>query len=594
MCSSSGRRAQQPNVLLNVAQMHGPIDKRSPPLAMTRAKSLCRCVAHIGLVCATVSPVRAEDLSKLSTKPETIQATLSATDINDFNTGEPDDNLAIAIAQAYQNNPLLMAKRYELRASDNDLGLALSETRASAQLQVSGGYEQIDPGRITQAARPLVDQLNDPLIDRNDLGAQFVVDQPLHTGGRAKADILSARAQIEAGREALRGTEGDLLVDLIAAYADVRTNIKAVGIRQKNLEVLGVTLDEVVARREAGELTRTDIAQAQTQLQAARVQLNAAQAQLQQSRAAFTALVGREPGRLAPEPPLPLLPATVDEAFDIAQRFNPEMAAAIQSETASRARIAAARAEGHPTFSLRGIAGMTGPAFPLHGYNEDFSLSGRATLTIPLTSGGRVSALVGQALDRNSADRLRIEAARRQMVQNIVSAWNQMATSERNVQAQRAQLDAAQVYYEGTFEEYRAGLRSTFDVLYAQNALRETEIGLLSSSRDLYVAEASLLRQLGQLEAGKLLVGVGLYDPEIHLRKVERRGAMPWDGVVREFDRIGSPGQDGQALLTPKRLPETPRVVPGPRIKPELNLITQSPTTPIPGTVAAPSETRKP
>lgn len=542
----------------------------------------------------TGSPVLAENSASMTAKPLPVKPMLEPAADANSEDGEPDDNLALAIAQAYENNPQLMAKRYELRASDNDLGLALSETRANAQIQISGGYEHIDPGRITQAGRPLVDRLNDPTIDRDDLGTQLVVDQPLSTGGRAKADIASARAQIRAGREALRGTEGDLILDLVAAYADVRSDMKAVAIRERNLGVLEATLGEVIARRQAGELTRTDIAQAQTQLQAARVQLNAAQAQLQQSRAAFTALVGREPGRLAPEPSLPLLPATMDEAFETAELFNPELAGALHTERASRARIAAARAEGHPTLSLRGIAGATGPASPLHGYNEDLSLSGRATLNIPLSSGGRVSALVGQALDRNSADRLRIEAARRGMVRSIVSAWNQMITAQRNVEAQRVQLEAAKVYYEGTFEEYRAGLRSTFDVLYAQNGLRETEIALISSERDRYVAQAGLLRQLGQLEVGKLLTGTGLYDPASHTRAVERRASMPWDGAIQALDRIGSPGEDQQRIIGPERRRDIPQMAPASQGTPESRLITRSPTTPMPGIMAVPSRIEKP
>lgn len=495
---------------------------------------------------------------------------------------EADDSLAMALADAYASNPDLAARRYELRAIDNDLGLALSQLRASAQMQVSGGYEHIDPGRITQSSRPLVDRLNDPIIDRNDLGAQLIIDQPLSTGGRAKADIRAAGAQIRAGREALRGAEGDLLVDVIAAYADVRQDGEALVIRETNLAVLDATLDEVIARREAGELTRTDIAQARTQLESARVQLNAAQAQLQQSRAGFVALVGREPGRLAPMPGLPLLPATIDEAFDVAERFNPEMAAALHAERASRARIAAARAEGHPTLILRGIAGATGPASPFHGYDEDLSLSGRATLTIPLSSGGRTSALVDQALNRNSADRLRIEAARRQMVRAIVSAWNQMETARRNVEVQQSQLEAACIYYEGSFEEYRAGLRSTFDVLYAQNALRDTEIALLVSRRDHYVAQAALLRQLGMLETGKILTGTVLHDPGAHTAEVMRRSAMPWDVVVRVIDHIGSPGERQQRLEMPRRLPDTPDMA-SPNADPEHDLIRTSPVTPLPG-----------
>lgn len=506
----------------------------------------------------------------------------------------PTETLADAIALAYRTNPTLGVRRYELRATDENLAQALSELRPTTEVQVSGGYDYTDPGRITQAARPLIDRLNNPHIERNDLGAQFIVNQPLYTGGRATADIAAANQDIRAGREALRGTEGDLLVGVITAYVDVRRDSKALGIRRKNVDVLLATLDEVSARREAGELTRTDIAQAQTQLQSARVQLNAAEAQLEQSRASYAGLVGLNPGVLAVEPALPQLPGSIDEAFDIAERFNPEMAQAIYAERASRARIAAARAAGRPTLSLRGTAGLSGQAVPLHDYNEDQAFTGRAILTIPLSAGGHTGSQVAQASDRNSADRLRIEAARRQMVQNIVSAWNQMVTSERNETVQRVQLDAARVYYEGTFEEYRAGLRSTFDVLFAQNSLRDTEISLLGSRRDLYVAKANLLRQLGRLEAASLLTGTGLYDPSTHVREVEHRGALPWDAGLRAVDRIDAPNQRQQRLEQPARLPDTPAIAPAAPSVRDAPLVTQSPITPAPGTVGRPVNPEKP
>lgn len=510
----------------------------------------------------------------------------------DFAESASDDSLAQAIVEAYESNPVLVARRYELRATDNNLGIALSELRPVSQVQVSGGYSWTDPGRTTQTARPLVDRLNSPYIERNDLGAQLVIDQPLLTGGRAYADIAAAHADIRAGREGLRGSEGDLLVDLIAAYADVRRDTQALRIREKNAQVLVVTLDEVSARRDAGELTRTDIAQAQTQLQAAYIQLNAARAQLEDSRATFTALVGRAPGALAPAPALPLVPGSIDEAFETAERLNPDLSAAVAAERASRARIAAVRAERRPSLSLRGIAGASGPAVPFDAREEDLSLSGRATLTIPLSAGGRLSSQIHQALDRNSADQLRIEAVRRNMVRTIVSAWNQMVTAQRNEGVQTTQLEAARVYYEGSTQEYRAGLRSTFDVLYAQNNLRETQIALLASRRDRYVAQATLLRQLGQLEAAKLIVGAGLYDPGAHVREVRRRGALPWDGAIRALDGIGAPGQDQQGIEPPARAPDTPVMAPAVPPSNDLPLITHSPDMPLPGTRDVPAKMR--
>lgn len=464
------------------------------------------------------------------------------------NEPEPDDSLAAAIVQAYVSNPVLAASRYDLRATDDDLGIALARARTTLQLQVAGEYDLTLPGRVTQAARPLTDRLNDPNIEKNVLTSSLVADQPLYTGGRLSSAVTSARAGIEAGREALRGAEGDMLVNLIAAYSDVRMDTRIVAIRETNVRVLEAMLGEVAARREAGELTRTDIAQAEAQMQAAQVQLDAARAELETSRATFAAIVGREPGNLAPAPALPGLPRTVDEAFETAEGANPDLRKAMAQERISRAQIAVARAEARPSLSLQGIAGTNGQAVPFDRHDQDVTFTGRATLTVPLVAGGRIRSLVAQAENRESADHLRIEAARRQMVQTIVNAWNQWVTANRNAATQGVQLQAARVYYEGTFEEYREGLRSTFDVLYAQNSLRETEIALLSSERTSYVAQAYLLRQLGQLEAARLVEGAATYDPARYTRKAAARSSVPWGGVIRAIDHLGAPGSKSQAI----------------------------------------------
>lgn len=490
-----------------------------------------------------------------------------------------DDNLAAAIADTIASNPGLAARRYDLRATDDEIGIALSGLRPTAQLQVSGVYDYIIPGTITQAGRPISDRLNDPHIQRNNLATQLVVDQPLTTGGRVHGAMKVAVAGSAAGREALRGAEGDLLVELIAAYSDVRRDKKSLFIRQKNVRVLQSTLDEVVARRDAGELTRTDIAQAETQLQAAWVQLHAAESQLEASRAAFIAVVGREPGNLAPEPDLPNLPKTADEAFAVAEYANPDLAAAMAAERASRARIAAAYAEGEPMLSVQGLAGTGGPGVPFDRREHDVTFTGRATLTVPLVAGGRVRSLVAQAKNRQSGDALRIEATRRQIAQAVVNAWNQWVTAERNLEAQTLQLKAARIYYEGTFEEYREGLRSTFDVLYAQNSLRETEVALLGSGRDRYVAQAILLRHLGQLEARKLLSDAPVYDPAEYSKRAERRGALPTDRALRALDGLGVGQPKPQRILWPEPRPNPELRAPDQQFDRSRNLAKPGPGT---------------
>jgi outer membrane protein len=497
----------------------------------------------------------------------------------------PTETLADAIALAYRANPILQARRYDLQATDEGLGLALSELRPTTQIQIAGQYDKTVPGRTTQATR----FSRSSIITGNTLSGQIVLDQPLYTGGRASADIAAASADIRAGRALLRATEGDLLLQTITAYLDVRRDTRALGIRTRNLAQLRATLAEVVARREAGELTRTDVAQAETQLGNAETQFNLTREQLEQSRAAYAALVGVDPGVLAPEPPLPQLPASIDIAFDEAAQRNPELAQARFAEVASRQRIIAARALERPTVSLRATAGLNGQGAPFLLRNEDQRFTAQTVLTVPLTAGGRAGAQTAQASATNSADRLRIEAARRAMVRSVADSWNQMVTAGRNVKVAEAQLASARIYYEGTFEEYRAGLRSTFDVLFAQGSLRDTEIGLLSARHDLYVAQASLLRRMGVLEVANITTGVGLYDPTANVRRVEARGSLPWDPLFRAMDRGDRPRADTKAIVQPLPLP-VPAAIVGPVGPPPTgDYATEHPNVAIPGTTGRPA-----
>lgn len=504
----------------------------------------------------------------------------------------PTETLAEALDAAYRTAPTLQAQRYQLRASDEDYAQALSELRPTTSLQVTGTYDKTVPGRVTELNRPLADRLASHIITSNTLSADATVTQPLYTGGKAAADRDVALAEIRAGRAQLRGAEGDLLLQVVTAYTDIRRDSEALRLRAANLGQLQATLDEVKARREAGELTRTDIGLAETQLELAQSQYNSTAQQLEQDRATYAVFVGHDAGNLAPPPPLPNVPQDVDQAFALAEDMSPDLAQAIDTEKESRAKIAAAKAQGKPTVTLQGSATLTGQAAPYYLHNEDQTFQGQAVLTIPLTNGGRVGSLVAQAEDRNAVDRIGIENARRQMVGAIVNAWNALATAERNIEVDGRQVEAAKVYDEGTFEEYRAGLRSTFDVLYAHGTLRDAQIALVDARHDLYLAQATLLRRVGLLETRSLLTGTGLYDPDTNFRHASSRSALPWDGAVRSLDRFERAEAWPQGLRQPPIGEGKPAMAPAPTDLPDAQPALSSPNVPIPGTVGTPAPDR--
>ena len=496
------------------------------------------------------------------------------------------DTLVEAIARAYQSNPTLQSQRYELRALDDAYVRAHAGLRPSAELQITGDYADNRAGDATQALRLVADPLAGRRLESNQGQARLVIEQPLYSGGQASGAVDLAALRIRAGREALRGAEGDLLLQVIAAYADVRRDLQSLAVRRANLAALERQLDITQARREAGEVTRTDVAQAQAQLEAVRAQIALAQVQVQASRANYAALVGEDPGELEPEPPLPLPPGDLENAFGLAQAENPDLAQAVLAEQQSRRQADLARGAGRATVSARTSYGTTGELAPFYAQDQDVAWTASISITKPLYAGGAYQASYHEALNRNGADRLRLEAARRQVIQNVLSAWNQATAARANIKVQLAQITAAQTAFDGMSEEFRVGQRSTLDVLVAEQNLREAQLALLGSRRDAYVAEAALLRQIGRLEIRALAQGAPLYDPSAHLRAVKSDGAVPWEGLINALDRTFEPKSAPMRLEQPPAPSRSPTLVEG-RAEPDIDrpLGEHSQTPAISGTV---------
>lgn len=474
------------------------------------------------------------------------------------------ETVADALARAYQGNPLLQSQRYELRALDEAYVRAHAGVRPSAEVRLTGDYSDNRFGDAAQALRLVADPTVGRRLEVNQGQAAVILEQPLYSGGQASGAIDAAALRIRGGRAALRIAEGDLLLQVIAAYADIRRDRQSLEVRRSNLQALDRQLDITKARQEAGEVTRTDVAQAQAQREAAEAQIMAAQVQLEASRATYAALVGENPGELEPETPLPLLPATLDEAFDRAEHDNPDLEQARLAERESRLQAELAKTAARPQVTARTTYGTSGEFSPFYSQDQDSAWTATLSVSKPLFAGGAYRASYREALNRNGADLLRVEAARRQVIQNVLAAWNQAAAGRANIKVQTLQVRAAETAFDGMSEEFRVGQRSTLDVLVAEQTLREAQLALLGSRRDAYVAEAALLRQLGLLEMGVLTTGARLYDPSAHLREVRGKGSVPWEGLLVALDRVGRGGADplpvlqagqGRAVVAPAAAP---------------------------------------
>jgi len=453
------------------------------------------------------------------------------------------ETLTDAVSLAYQTNPTLQQQRAVQRATDETVVQAKTGFRPTVSATADISASRTDYANTTSAG---LDRLK-----TSGSGATVSLSQPLYTGGKASANLTAAEATVLAGREDLRSVEQSVLATVITAYVDVRRTEESLRIAQENVNVLTRQLDESNARFEVGEITRTDVAQSQARLAAAKASLSSSQANLAVARANYAQVVGQNPTDLAPEPSLAaLLPASVEQAFDAAEANNPAVVAARYSEQAASADVAAARAAYLPTVSAGASLGYD--ASEVNGAGKQFgdydrAVAGSITARVPIFTGGLNASAVRAARERENAARIAVEGAKRTVVQQVSSAWSTLLAARANLVSNEEQVRATKIAFEGVRQEQQVGLRTTLDVLNAQQELRAAELALVTARRDEYVASTGVLQAMGALDIAKLAPDVPRYDPKTSYDKVNHAfGWVPWEPAVQALDKIASP-----AVATP-------------------------------------------
>lgn len=441
------------------------------------------------------------------------------------------ETLTDALTLAYANNPTLQRARAQQRATDETYVQARSGLGPTLGAGASTSYSDV-PSSGTRATT----------------GLSLEASQTLFASGGLSSGVKAAEADVLAGREDLRAVEAQVLSDVISVYTSVRRDQEALRIGQENYQVLKRQLDETKARFDAGELTRTDVAQSQARLAASSASLAQAQAQLDASRAQYVAIVGQAPTALEAAPGLPNVPATFDAALDRAEDNNPSLNAAKWAEAAARARVSQAKSGLGPKVTLGAGYSTAAPTDDFRDLDKRDATTATLRFTMPLFSAGYNSSRVRQAAEGYNAQRISVELARRTVVQNVSTAWANMSASRTATQANQEQVRAAQVAAEGVRYEQQVGLRTNIEVLNAEQELRQAQLALIDAQRAEYVAASQLLAVMGDLEARALTPAAETYDPAKNFDAVKNKGATLLDPLVRVLD--GAADSSGEIVKT--------------------------------------------
>jgi outer membrane protein len=312
-----------------------------------------------------------------------------------------------------------------------------------------------------------------------------------------------------------------VLLEAVTAYGDVVRDTAIVRLRENNVTVLTRDLRATQDRFNVGEVTRTDVAQAQARRAASVAALDLARANLKTSRATFERVVGHPPSHLVEPRESNVVPKTQQENVEIAARESPSVVAALYREQAARYAVDQIRGELLPTVQLEANYTKRFDSSPLIDEAETTIVTGR--VTVPFYTGGEVQARVRQAKHTHVQRLQEIEQARTEVQAQVVAAWSQLVAAKAAVESDQTAVNANRIALAGVREEERVGQRTLLDVLNAEQELLNAEVNLATDQRNVVVASYTVLSTIGRLNAQELAVASLVYDPETHYHDVRRK-----------------------------------------------------------------------
>lgn len=427
-----------------------------------------------------------------------------------------------ALALTYDTNPTLLAARAQLRSQNENVSQARSAWRPSVNSNLSLGITKVD----AESRGVTTDGSSVPKT------AGISVNQPLYTGGRIGASVDGAEADVQAGRAQLFNAEQTVLLQGVVAYVNLLREEATLELRVNNLQRLTKQLEATRDRFRVGEVTRTDVSQAEARVSRARADRTQAEGDLVTSRVAFERVVGRLPDSLQTPATPAGMPISRDEAVDIALRENFTLIQAKFTELASQHRVDESASALLPSVNLVARADQ---AYDTGGLdNENRSLAAELQVSIPIYQRGTTYSLVRQAKENANRSRLLVDSARREVVDSAARTFETYQTTLARIESLKAEVGASEVALDGVQQEATVGARTVLDVLDAEQELLNGQVSLVQAERDAIVAGYQVLQALGRMTAQDLGLPVEIYDYDRHYVDVsgklwgtEPAGRMP-------------------------------------------------------------------
>ncbi len=334
------------------------------------------------------------------------------------------------------------------------------------------------------------------------------LNQPIYRK-QIQAQLAQAKSQVEQSDKQLLLAQQNLILRSSKAYFDVLLAQDKIELIQAQKNAISKQLEQAKANFDVGTATITDFNEAQARFDLVQAQEIAAISDLEVKKRAIQSIIGQMPLKLNAvradlQPQMPE-PVAMDKWVEMSSQTN--LMIAIQQQALEIATQEVERQNAGHLPTLDAIASYTdryanGSANGFGSDLQDATIG--LQLQIPLYQGGAIASRVREAvankqkaMDDLVAARRQAELDTRQGFLDLVSVVSQIKAYEQALSSSQSQLDSTMLGYE-------VGVRTSVDVLNAQQQFFTAKRDLLQSRYTYLMNILSLKSAVGLLNDADL------------------------------------------------------------------------------------------
>lgn len=397
--------------------------------------------------------------------------------------------LAEIVSDTVSSSPDVLIAGTERDAVEQQLEQARSGFFPQAEITVGSGWETSD-NPTTRAA-------GDGARNFNRDEAEIRIRQLLYDGDATWSEFERNRARVNSRAFDTFSTAEESALKAVDAYLNVIKEQKLVQLARDNLASHQAIHDRIARRAERGVGSKADVQQALGRLALARTNLMAEQNRLQDAESAFANIVGYAPqGLEEPASSTHLLPATLEDAIQVALDNHPRLKSADADIEAAREQRDAARALFSPRVHLEIKGSDNDNLDGIPGSNDDAEIMVRARYNF--TGGKDVARRRETAYELQQAREIR-ERTRRQVIESIELSWNSFQTAKQQLEYFGVHVDASRQALDAYRKQFNIGQRTLLDLLDQENEVFQANINYLNGLTDELFAGYRILAGTGKL-----------------------------------------------------------------------------------------------